>query len=79
MIRGKLSIYTQVSAFFFLINSLWAESWSNWLGPNYNGAVEDTLSVPNKLFVFDKLWEASVGVGWSSPLVFGKKFFSTTE
>ena len=75
MIKGKLSIYTRVSAFFFLINSLCAESWSNWLGPNYNGAVEDTLSVPNKLFLFDKLWETSVGVGWSSPLVFGKKVF----
>ena len=75
MIKGKLSIYTRVSAFFFLIHSLCAESWSNWLGPNYNGVVADTLSVPNKLFVLDKLWEISVGVGWSSPLVFGKKVF----
>ena len=49
--------------------------WPNWLGPNYNGVIED----PEKKFSQDKkielFWTKAVGVGWSAPIVGDNKVF----
>ena len=46
-----------------------AEVWSNWLGPNFNGSLNDSiLKVPPSGMEYRINWKKSVGMGWSSPI-----------
>ena len=64
-----------ISTFFLgILKETKAESWSNWLGPNYNGSVEGgSLTFPTEGDEFEVEWQIPVGSGWSSP-VMDKKF-----
>jgi len=58
-------------AMFVIHSSLtFAESWPNWLGPNYSGALEDVIiSIPSGNKEYTQVWSQKVGEGWSAPVV----------
>ena len=58
-------------AMFVIHSSLtFAESWPNWLGPNYSGALDDVIiSIPSGNKEYTQVWSQKVGEGWSAPVV----------
>ena len=56
---------------FFAIGS----DWPNWLGPNYNGTIEDVAEKFSNEKKIEICWTKAVGVGWSSPIVGLSKVF----
>lgn len=53
----------------FLNFCLVAKDWSNWLGPNYDGSVEEEINTPKNNKELSFVWKIPVGKGWSSPIV----------
>ena len=66
-------------AFFLIISFLsthaFAMNWPNWLGPNYNGSVDESLNLNDVAEEFITIWDISVGAGWSAPVVYDQKVF----
>ena len=66
-------------AFFLIISFLsthaFAMNWPNWLGPNYNGSVDESLNLNDVAEEFITIWDISVGAGWSAPVVHDQKVF----
>ncbi|HAD20481.1 MAG TPA: hypothetical protein DCF87_00035 [Opitutae bacterium] len=58
-----------------VFNDLNGTDWPNWLGPNYNGAIEDNISIESAQIELEEKWEVPVGVGWSSPIISNQKVF----
>ena len=58
-----------------LFNDLYGTDWPNWLGPNYNGAIEGNFSNQSAQIELEAKWEVPVGVGWSSPIISNRKVF----
>lgn len=58
-----------------LFNDLNGTDWPNWLGPNFNGAVEENISKESAQIELEAKWEVPVGVGWSSPIISNQKVF----
>lgn len=58
-----------------LFNDLNGTDWPNWLGPNFNGAVEENISKESAQNELEAKWEVPVGVGWSSPIISNQKVF----
>ena len=68
-------MYNRFSLFTFLIFSIllqpfstFASDWSNWLGPNFDGSVEEEIMIPEKQDELPVIWKQPVGKGWSSPV-----------
>ena len=49
-------------------------NWPNWLGPNYNGSVDESLNLNDVAEEFITIWDISVGAGWSAPVVHDQGF-----
>ena len=60
---------------FLLLNNLNGEDWPNWLGPNYNGAVEVTIDSHSETYNVKEKWLTLVGEGWSAPIVSGQMVY----
>ena len=46
-----------------------AQSWPNWLGPNYSGSLDEwEFDFPSELDEYPCLWKLELGTGWSSPV-----------
>ena len=58
-----------------LFNDLNGTDWPNWLGPNYNGAIEENTSNGSAQLELEAKWEVPVGAGWSSPVISNQKVF----
>ncbi|MBD36946.1 MAG: hypothetical protein CMI28_02580 [Opitutae bacterium] len=58
-----------------VFNDLNGTDWPNWLGPNYNGAIEENISIESAQIELEEKWEVPVGVGWSSPIISNQKVF----
>ena len=71
IVRWQNLIKIFYPAIFIIHSSLtFAESWPNWLGPNYSGALEDVLiSIPSGNKEYGQVWSQKVGDGWSAPVV----------
>ena len=71
IVRSQNLIKIFYLALFIIHSSLtFAESWPNWLGPNYSGALEDVLlSIPSGNKEYAQVWSEKVGDGWSAPVV----------
>lgn len=59
----------------FLSKQSFALNWPNWLGPNYNGSVDESLDLNFETEELITRWGISVGTGWSAPVVYDKKVF----
>ena len=59
----------------FLSKQLFAMNWPNWLGPNYNGSVDQSLDLNFETEELITNWDISVGTGWSGPIVYDQKVF----
>lgn len=47
-----------------------AQSWSNWLGPNYDGSTNNlVVQLPPIGKEYQIRWKKNIGVGWSSPIL----------
>jgi hypothetical protein len=78
--RAKMKEFKILSFFCILIssllfNDLYGTDWPNWLGPNYNGAIEGNFSNQSAQIELEAKWEVPVGVGWSSPIISNQKVF----
>ena len=60
---------------FLLLNNLNSEDWPNWLGPNYNGAVEVKIDSHYETYNVKEKWLRLVGEGWSAPIVSGQMVY----
>ena len=59
-----------------LFNDLNGTGWPNWLGPNYNGAIEEKNTINESAQIeLEAKWEVPVGAGWSSPIISNQKVF----
>ena len=57
---------------FFLLFTLMGNSWPNWLGPNFNGSIEEVLPDVENL---QMEWQKNVGEGWAAPVVSDETVF----
>jgi outer membrane protein assembly factor BamB len=74
---GLLALILAISAC-VVIGSATGADWANWRGPNYNGISEETGFLTSWPQGGPKvLWEASVGIGFSSVVVSNGKAFVT--
>tara|TARA_Y100000385_G_scaffold18125_1_gene18173 strand:+ start:150 stop:1439 length:1290 start_codon:yes stop_codon:yes gene_type:complete len=78
--RAKMKVFKILSFICILtsslvFNDLNGTDWPNWLGPNYNGAIEDNISIESAQIELEEKWEVPVGVGWSSPIISNQKVF----
>ena len=74
-----------LSALFFLgvlsLSNILANSstWEQWRGPNRNGIIEDqSFEWPTNLETIEKVWNKSLGEGYSSPII-TENFVFTVE
>ena len=72
MCSKHLVLYLIIS---FLSKQSFALNWPNWLGPNYNGSVDESLDLNFETEELITRWGISVGTGWSAPVVYNKKVF----
>ena len=56
----------------FVFFTLMGNSWPNWLGPNFDGSIEESLSGFEDL---QMEWQKNVGEGWSAPVISDKTVF----
>ncbi len=64
-----ISILLGTNLVFF---TLMGNSWPNWLGPNFDGSIEESLSGFEDL---QMEWQKNVGEGWSAPVISDKTVF----
>lgn len=75
MKKFKILKFFCIIILFLLFNDLNGTDWPNWLGPNFNGAVEENISKESAQIELEAKWEVPVGVGWSSPIISNQKVF----
>ncbi len=78
VIEGQTAGMKHLPIFLFLCliapNWLRADDWPNWLGPNTTGRSAET--VPEKVDLTRRAWEAELGIGFSSVSVAGGRVYS---
>jgi outer membrane protein assembly factor BamB len=68
----KIEIFWLIfSAVFFLTHSeIKANEWSNWLGPNHDGSIDNMdVTIPPSGKEYIVRWKKNIGIGWSSPII----------
>ena len=56
-----------------------SSTWEQWRGPNRNGIIEDqSFDWPTNLETIEKVWNKSLGEGYSSPII-TENFVFTVE
>lgn len=64
---------------FIHIQAIHAQDWPQWRGPNRNGVLPNHLIAGSNPEGLSKVWQISIGSGYSSPVVGGNKIFLHTR
>lgn len=77
--KSPLSVLSVLSVILFSSDSLQAQEWTRFRGPNGTG-MSRTKSIPTLLSAANVLWKSPLpGVGHSSPVIWGDRVFVTTS